>query len=220
MHQRAAAEREDAGPVIEIADLHKSFGPLDVLRGVDLTAQRGEVVALIGASGSGKSTMLRCINLLEIPTRVRTHRLLGEQVPVQARRNRSAEVVNKKQLRRLRSKLGMVYQNFNLWPHMTLAQNVMEGPMQVLGIPREQARERAHALLDRVGLLAKRDTHAPFLSGGQQQRGAIARALAMEPEALLFDEPTSALDPELVGEVLGVMARPGRRGPDDGHRHA
>lgn len=191
-----------AAPVIDVRDLHKSFGPTEVLKGIDLTAHQGEVIALIGGSGSGKSTTLRCLNLLETPTSTGRLRLLGEDV----RLNHGATAVaDKRQLRRLRSRLGMVFQNFNLWPHMTLEQNVMEAQVQVLKRTKAEARDIARTLLHRVGLTDRRDMYPGYLSGGQQQRGAIARVLAVDPEVILFDEPTSALDPELVGEVLSVM---------------
>ncbi|MDB1123488.1 ABC transporter ATP-binding protein [Vibrio algarum] len=193
------------GPVIEVKDLHKSFNQIEVLKGIDLHANKGEVIALIGGSGSGKSTTLRCLNLLETPQSVGSMRLLGEDVLFKPSKGESLDVLDKKQLRWIRTKLAMVFQNFNLWPHMTLEQNIMEAPVHVLGQSKIQARDKAHDLLDRVGLLEKRNSYPSFLSGGQQQRAAIARALAVDPEVLLFDEPTSALDPELVGEVLSVM---------------
>ena len=189
--------------VIDIRGLCKSFAGREVLKGIDLTAQRGDVISLIGSSGSGKSTLLRCINLLETPSDG-SLRLLGEDVALR-RRGQRLEPVNRRQLRLLRARLAMVFQNFNLWPHMSLEANLMEAPMQVLGQSRAEAREHAHQLLERVGLYSHRQANPRTLSGGQQQRGAIARALAMSPEVLLFDEPTSALDPELVGEVLEVM---------------
>ncbi|MDO6816796.1 ATP-binding cassette domain-containing protein [Cobetia amphilecti] len=189
--------------VIDIRGLWKSFAGREVLKGIDLTAQRGDVISLIGSSGSGKSTLLRCINLLETPSDG-SLRLLGEDVALR-RRGQRLEPVNRRQLRLLRARLAMVFQNFNLWPHMSLEANLMEAPMQVLGQSRAEAREHAHQLLERVGLYSHRQASPRTLSGGQQQRGAIARALAMSPEVLLFDEPTSALDPELVGEVLEVM---------------
>lgn len=195
------APRGDA--VIEVEDLHKAYGSARVLKGIDLTAGRGDVVALIGSSGSGKSTLLRCLNLLETPTSG-SLRLLGEAIPFRGQ-DAQRQPADRRQLRRLRARLGMVFQGFNLWPHMTLEANVMEAPLQVLKRSRAEARDEARALLERVGLDHLREAYPATLSGGQQQRGAIARALAMAPEALLFDEPTSALDPELVGEVLAVM---------------
>lgn len=192
-------------PVLRIKGLHKSFDNVEVLKGIDLEAKKGEVIALIGGSGSGKSTTLRCLNLLETPQTVETMDLLGEQVLFKSLKDGDLEVTDQKQLRWIRTKLAMVFQNFNLWPHMTLEENIMEAPIQVLGYSKMQARDKAHQLLERVGLIDKRNSYPAFLSGGQQQRAAIARALAVDPEVLLFDEPTSALDPELVGEVLSVM---------------
>ncbi|MCT7654788.1 ATP-binding cassette domain-containing protein [Oceanimonas sp. NS1] len=194
-----------SAPVIEVANLHKTFGQIEVLKGIDLSAAQGEVVALIGGSGSGKSTTLRCLNLLETPTRTDRLRLLGEDILLKPNRDGTSTVQDQKQLRRLRSRIAMVFQGFNLWPHMSLEKNVMEAQVQVLGRSKEEAREVARRLLDRVGLADRRDMYPQQLSGGQQQRGAIARALAVDPEVMLFDEPTSALDPELVGEVLTVM---------------
>lgn len=185
---------------IRIEGLHKSFGTLEVLKGVNLTAHQGDVVAIIGGSGSGKSTMLRCINFLETPTSGRIV-IGGEEVVLRA----DGQPANRKQIEHLRQSLGMVFQQFNLWSHKTVLENLIEVPVQVLKVPKAQAVERARILLDRVGLSAKADTYPAFMSGGQQQRAAIARALAIEPRAMLFDEPTSALDPELVGEVLGVI---------------
>jgi polar amino acid transport system ATP-binding protein len=184
-------------PVIEIAGLHKSFGALDVLRGVDLTARAGDVVSLIGSSGSGKSTLLRCANLLEDSQQ---GDVIFEGEPVHwkgsghHRRPADAE-----QVRRIRTNLSMVFQQFNLWSHLSILQNVMEAPVSVLG------QDRARAYLDKVGIADKADAWPAQLSGGQQQRAAIARALCMEPRALLFDEPTSALDPELEQEVVRVI---------------
>ncbi|WP_205859858.1 ABC transporter ATP-binding protein [Cochlodiniinecator piscidefendens] len=198
-------QHHSAAPVIEVRDLHKSFGSVEVLKGIDLSARPGEVISLIGGSGSGKSTTLRCLNLLETPTSTGLLKLLGEEVHLKTDRRGVGHVSNKKQLRRLRSRLGMVFQSFNLWPHMTLEQNVMEAQVQVLGRTKTQARDNAHQLLERVGLTERLSMFPSQLSGGQQQRGAIARALAVDPEVMLFDEPTSALDPELVGEVLNVM---------------
>ncbi|KPP84690.1 MAG: polar amino acid transport system ATP-binding protein [Rhodobacteraceae bacterium HLUCCO07] len=188
---------------LEVEDLHKSFGNLDVLKGVSMTAHKGDVVSIVGSSGSGKSTFLRCINLLELPTSG-TIRLSGEETKFKQTRNGRVPA-DQKQVARLRSQLGMVFQSFNLWQHMTVLQNVMEGQVQVLKVPKTEARERAKRILERVGLYDKRDQYPAFLSGGQQQRAAIARAVAMEPKVMLFDEPTSALDPELVGEVLKVI---------------
>ncbi|MFG6177197.1 ATP-binding cassette domain-containing protein [Halomonas sp. THAF12] len=197
----SSVPRDDA--VIEVKNLHKAYGSARVLKGIDLSAGRGDVVALIGSSGSGKSTLLRCLNLLETPSSGAL-RLLGESIPFRGEGEQRVPA-DRRQLRRLRARLGMVFQGFNLWPHMTLEANVMEGPIQVLKRSRAEARDEARALLERVGLHHLREAYPATLSGGQQQRGAIARALAMGPEALLFDEPTSALDPELVGEVLAVM---------------
>lgn len=196
------ADRTQA-TTLEIRDLHKSFGDLDVLKGVSLNAKKGDVVSVIGSSGSGKSTFLRCINLLEMPTSGEIF-LAGEELKFKGTGSKR-EPADKKQVARFRSQLGMVFQSFNLWQHMTVLQNVIEGPIQVLKIPKVEAVDRAEAILNRVGLWDKRDQYPAFLSGGQQQRAAIARTLAMEPTVMLFDEPTSALDPELVGEVLKVI---------------
>lgn len=184
-------------------NLHKKFGDLEVLRGVSLEAHEGDVLSIIGASGSGKSTFLRCINLLEQPGEGEI-RIGGEQVKFTIKRGVRVPA-DHKQVERLRSKLGMVFQSFNLWAHMNVLQNVMEVPVQVLGVSKPEAKERAEHYLNRVGLWEKRDQYPAFLSGGQQQRAAIARALAIQPRVMLFDEPTSALDPELVGEVLKVI---------------
>jgi ABC-type polar amino acid transport system ATPase subunit len=180
-------------PIIRIDDLHKSYGAVRVLRGVSMGVARREVVAIIGPSGSGKSTILKCINRLEEPTQ---GRIVVEDVCI------TDPKVN---LARVRRDIGMIFQQFNLFPHMNVVQNVMEGPCTVLKLPRDKARDRAETLLRKVGLADKLDARPGSLSGGQQQRVAIARALAMEPKVMLFDEPTSALDPELVGEVLTVM---------------
>ncbi|MBA2780084.1 ABC transporter ATP-binding protein [Billgrantia kenyensis] len=192
-----------ASLALDIRGIEKSFGELQVLRGVDLSAKRGDVVSIIGSSGSGKSTFLRCLNLLERPD-AGSIRVAGEEVGLRPGKQ-GLEPTDRRQLRRIRSELGMVFQDFNLWTHFTILQNLIEAPMRVQGLSRAEAIERAEALLDKVGLTDKRDSYPAQLSGGQQQRAAIARALAMEPAALLFDEPTSALDPELVGEVLRVM---------------
>ncbi len=187
------------GPVVVIDDLHKYFGTLEVLRGINMTVYPGEVVVIFGRSGSGKSTLLRCINFLEDPTHgtieVAGVRLEGGHVTRHKR----------EQIRQIRVHAGMVFQQFNLFPHMTALQNVMEGPVTVQGRRAEEVRPSAVELLAKVGLADKADEHPIRLSGGQQQRVAIARALAMEPDVMLFDEPTSALDPELIGEVLTVM---------------
>ena len=197
----AATPGDDPRPeAIRVEGLRKSFGTLEVLRGVDLRACEGDVVAVIGGSGSGKSTLLRCINFLESPSAGRVI-VAGEEIAMRA----DGTPANRRQIERVRSRLGMVFQAFNLWSHMTLLQNVIEVPVHVLGVPKREATERARDLLARVGLADKADVYPAFLSGGQQQRGAIARALAIEPRVMLFDEPTSALDPELVGEVLAVI---------------
>jgi octopine/nopaline transport system ATP-binding protein len=208
--RRAAAE--DAAEAIHIEDLHKKFGQLHVLKGVSLSARDGDVVAIIGGSGSGKSTLLRCINCLENPTSG-IIRVNGEEIKLKGDSHGNTVPADRRQIERIRSKLGMVFQNFNLWSHMTLIENVIEVPVHVLGVKRDEAIASAEKLLARVGLAEKRDVYPAFLSGGQQQRGAIARALAIQPRVMLFDEPTSALDPELVGEVLkviGDLAREGR----------
>lgn len=184
-------------------NIHKSFGNLKVLRGLTLKASKGDVVSIIGSSGSGKSTFLRCINFLETPDNGRVI-LDGEEVIVE-KNKKGSRIIDTKQIQRLRSQLGMVFQGFNLWSHMSVLQNVMEGPIQVLNLTHEEAEFRAMKYLKKVGIDDKISFYPSQLSGGQQQRVAIARALAMEPKALLFDEPTSALDPELVGEVLRVM---------------
>jgi len=188
---------------VVVNDLHKHFDDLHVLRGVSLRAHEGDVLSIIGSSGSGKSTFLRCINLLELPTSGDIS-VAGESIAFKPVKN-GLLPADIKQVERLRTKLGMVFQSFNLWSHMTVIQNVMEVPMHVLKISKTEAHERAEEYLNRVGLWEKRDQFPAFLSGGQQQRAAIARALAIEPRVMLFDEPTSALDPELVGEVLKVI---------------
>lgn len=186
--------------MIELVNVRKSFGPIEVLKGITASVHKGEVVCIIGASGSGKSTLLRCINGLESYD--------GGEVRFEGARvqHDAPSIVA------IRTQLSMVFQRFNLFPHRTALENVIEGPVYVKKEPRAAATERGRALLAQVGLADKTDAHPPQLSGGQQQRVAIARALAMQPKAILFDEPTSALDPELVGEVLGVM----RKLADDG----
>lgn len=190
-------------PVIEIRDLHKSFGPLEVLKGVDLVAPKGNVVALIGSSGSGKSTLLRCANLLEDSQR---GEILFEGEPIKWRgEGAHRHAADRAQVTRIRTNLAMVFQQFNLWSHMSILQNVMEAPITVLGRDRAEAEKAARHYLEKVGIADKADAWPAQLSGGQQQRAAIARALCMEPKALLFDEPTSALDPELEQEVVRVI---------------
>ena len=189
---------------LQAEDIHKSYGSHQVLKGVTLNARAGDVISLIGSSGSGKSTLLRCINLLEKPQQGRIV-VAGEVLQLRPGRNGELEPVQPQQLQRLRTKLAMVFQHFNLWAHKTVLQNIIEAPVHVLGLPKEQAIERARKYLRLVGLENREDTWPSHMSGGQQQRVAIARALAVEPEVMLFDEPTSALDPELVGEVLRVM---------------
>ena len=186
--------------MIRVEGLYKRFGPLEVLRGVNLQVEAGEVVCVIGPSGSGKSTLLRCINRLEEPTSG-SITIAGEPLPRGGR-----------DLDRVRAELGMVFQRFHLFPHLTARENVMSGPATVQRKPRGEAQAQAEALLAKVGLVDKSQAYSAQLSGGQQQRVAIARALAMQPKAMLFDEPTSALDPELVGEVLAVMKDLAREG--------
>ena len=190
-------------PALRVENIRKSFGGHEVLKGISMSAAKGDVVAILGASGSGKSTFLRCINLLETPTDGKVW-LKGEEMRMTSRQGerRPADL---RQVERMRARLAMVFQGFNLWSHMTVMENITEGPVHVLGTPRREAREKAAALLAKVGLSDRADYYPAHLSGGQQQRVAIARALAMEPDGMLFDEPTSALDPELVGEVLAVM---------------
>ncbi len=203
MTRESMAEKER--PIaVAVNNLHKRFAELEVLKGVSLAAREGDVVSMIGASGSGKSTFLRCINFLEMPTEGQIV-VTGEDVTLARNRDGNLHPSDRKQLERIRTKLGMVFQSFNLWQHMTVMQNVIEAPVHVLGISKSEATDRAEKLLNKVGLYEKRDQYPSFLSGGQQQRAAIARALAMNPKVMLFDEPTSALDPELVGEVLRVI---------------
>jgi arginine/ornithine transport system ATP-binding protein len=191
-------------PKLEARNIHKSFGKLEVLKGISLEARPHDVISILGSSGSGKSTFLRCLNFLECPTQGEV--ALGGDT-VRTRRNRAGQLepADRRQIEQLRTRISMVFQGFNLWTHMTVLENVMEASVHVLRIPTAQARETAEAQLRRVGLIDRRDFYPSQLSGGQQQRAAIARALAVDPEVILFDEPTSSLDPELVGEVLGVM---------------
>ena len=210
--QRPAPTDGIAAEAIHVENLHKKFGELHVLKGVSLSARDGEVVAIIGGSGSGKSTLLRCINCLENPTSG-IIRVNGEEIRLKPNGCGDSIPADRRQIERIRSRLGMVFQSFNLWSHMTLLENVIEVPVHVLGIRRTDAVAEAERLLARVGLAEKRDVYPAYLSGGQQQRAAIARALAVHPRVMLFDEPTNSLDPELVGEVLkviGDLAREGR----------
>ena len=190
--------------VLKVENIKKRFGDLEVLHGLSLEAQKGDVISLIGSSGSGKSTFLRCINLLEIPEEGEIS-LSGDMMKLKTNRKGIRLATDPKQVQHLRSRIGMVFQQFNLWSHLTILQNVMEAPVRVQGLSKAEAKDIAMEFLNKVGIADKQDTYPAFLSGGQQQRAAIARALAMRPDAILFDEPTSALDPELVGEVLGVM---------------
>lgn len=184
--------------MIEIKNLHKSYGSNEVLKGIDQTVSEAEVLCIVGPSGSGKSTMLRCINLLEVPT--------SGEVFI------DGELVTQQNINEIRTKMGMVFQNFNLFPHMTVLDNITCAPINVKGVSKADAKAKAIELLTRVGLANKANAYPRSLSGGQQQRVAIARALAMDPEIMLFDEPTSALDPEMVGEVLDVMKNLAKEG--------
>lgn len=188
---------------VSIRDLRKSFGSLEVLKGVSLDARVGDVISILGASGSGKSTMLRCINMLETPDSG-VISIGGETIGLKKTRH-GMQPADQRQVDRIRSKVAMVFQSFNLWSHMTVLENVVEAPVHVQGRPKAEAIAEAEALLEKVGIADKAKHYPAHLSGGQQQRAAIARALAMRPNVMLFDEPTSALDPELVGEVLRVM---------------
>jgi polar amino acid transport system ATP-binding protein len=204
-HKRTKSDLASGGDpaVIELRGIHKSYGPLEVIKGVDLVARRGDVTALIGSSGSGKSTLLRCTNLLEIPQQ---GDIIFQGEPVSWKGDgEGRKPADAAQVRRIRTNLSMVFQQFNLWSHLTVLQNVTEAPITVLGRDRHHAAEMGRALLEKVGIGDKCDNYPSQLSGGQQQRAAIARALAMEPAAMLFDEPTSALDPELQGEVVRVI---------------
>jgi histidine transport system ATP-binding protein len=196
-----------AAVMLAVEDLHKSFGEHEVLKGVSLNARAGDVISVLGSSGSGKSTLLRCMNLLEHPS---AGRIFVNQTEIRMKQDKTGTLrpVDRHQLRRIRSRLAMVFQHFNLWPHMTVLDNVTHAPVHVLGLSRREAEEQGRANLEKVGLgplVAGR--YPSHLSGGQQQRVAIARALTMNPDVLLFDEPTSALDPELVSEVLKVMQK-------------
>ncbi len=194
----------ESEPALQVEDLHKSFGSIEVLKGISLEAHEQDVISILGSSGSGKSTLLRCINLLETPSAGKVY-VRGELIKMREKRPGERIAEDRKQVERIRSKLAMVFQQFNLWAHMTAIQNVVEAPLHVLKLPKAEARERAEKIMQRVGMYEHRNYYPSQLSGGPQQRTAIARALAMEPDMLMFDEPTSALDPELVGEVLKVM---------------
>ena len=192
-------------PVIEVRELFKSFNDIEVLKGVNLRANKGNVIALIGPSGSGKSTLLRCINLLE---NSHSGEILFKNKPVLwKKKGNKRRPASDTQIIEIRTKLSMVFQQFNLWSHMTVLENVIEAPISVLGLSRKVAEEKAKHFLEKVGIIEKEHTFPAFLSGGQQQRAAIARALCMEPDAILFDEPTSALDPELEQEVINVIKK-------------
>ncbi|WAH58479.1 ABC transporter ATP-binding protein [Pseudomonas silvicola] len=193
-----------ATPALEIRNLHKRYGQLEVLKGVSLSAHDGAVISILGSSGSGKSTLLRCINLLENPHQGEII-VAGEALKLKAARNGELVAADSRQINRMRSEIGFVFQNFNLWPHMTVLDNIIEAPRRVLGQSKAEATEVAEALLAKVGIADKRHVYPNQLSGGQQQRAAIARTLAMQPKVILFDEPTSALDPEMVQEVLTVI---------------
>ncbi|MBA1278947.1 MULTISPECIES: ABC transporter ATP-binding protein [Pseudomonadaceae] len=194
----------EAIPALEIRNLHKRYGDLEVLKGISLTARDGDVISILGSSGSGKSTFLRCINLLENPNEGEIL-VAGEQLHLKRAKDGDLVAADAKQINRMRSKLGFVFQNFNLWPHMSVLDNIIEAPRRVLGQSKAEATEVAEALLAKVGIADKRHVYPNQLSGGQQQRAAIARTLAMQPQVILFDEPTSALDPEMVQEVLAVI---------------
>ena len=193
-----------ATAALVVEDMHKRFGPLEVLKGVSLTAHNHDVISMMGSSGSGKSTFLRCVNLLETPDSGKVW-VDGELIKMRPARGGHPVPEDHRQVDRIRSSIGMVFQSFNLWTHMTVLENVIEAPVHVTKKPKKQAVREAEALLEKVGIAEKRNHYPAHLSGGQQQRAAIARALAMEPKLMLFDEPTSALDPELVGEVLKVI---------------
>ncbi|QGZ28927.1 ABC transporter ATP-binding protein [Stutzerimonas stutzeri] len=194
----------EAIPALEIRNLHKRYGDLEVLKGISLTARDGDVISILGSSGSGKSTFLRCINLLENPNEGEIL-VAGESLRLKRAKDGDLVAADAKQINLMRSKLGFVFQNFNLWPHMSVLDNIIEAPRRVLGLSKAEATESAEALLAKVGIADKRHVYPNQLSGGQQQRAAIARTLAMQPKVILFDEPTSALDPEMVQEVLAVI---------------
>ncbi len=198
-----ATSQATGNTVLSVRDVRKNYGALEVLKGISLDARQGDVISVIGSSGSGKSTFLRCMNFLEIPTSGEIT-LWGETISI-AKGHRGERVAPPATLRRLRSRIGMVFQNFNLWGHLTILDNLVQAPIHVHGMGRREAAERAMHYLEKVGIPDKAANYPIQLSGGQQQRAAIARALCVEPQFMLFDEPTSALDPELVAEVLRVM---------------
>lgn len=187
-------------PVIEVQDLHKNFDGVEVLKGIDFNVERGQIISIIGSSGSGKSTLLRCMNWLEQPDGG-SIRIVGDRIGVRD----DGTPMPENELAKMRARMAMVFQGFNLWPHLSVLQNVTEAPIHVQGFEKDKAIAQAEVWLERVGMLVKKDAYPFTLSGGQKQRVAIARALAMNPEVILFDEPTSALDPELVGEVQEVI---------------
>ncbi len=190
----------DILPIIEVRDLHKSFDGVKVLNGIDFNVERGQIISIIGSSGSGKSTLLRCMNWLEQPDNGLI-RIVGDRIGIKE----DGTPMSERELAKMRARMAMVFQSFNLWPHLSVIQNVIEAPVHVQGVEKDKAIAQAEALLERVGMLIKKDAYPYTLSGGQKQRVAIARALAMNPQVILFDEPTSALDPELVGEVQNVI---------------
>lgn len=191
-------------PALEVRNLHKNYGDLEVIKGISLAAHDGDVISILGSSGSGKSTFLRCLNLLENPHQGQIF-FSGEELLLRADSKGALQPASAAQINRLRTQVGFVFQNFNLWPHMTVLDNIIEAPRRVLRQSKAEAIDAAEALLDKVGIADKRHSYPNELSGGQQQRAAIARTLAMQPRVILFDEPTSALDPEMVQEVLGVI---------------
>lgn len=193
-----------AATALSVSNIHKSFGSVEVLKGISFEAKSGDVISLIGSSGSGKSTLLRCINYLETPDEGEIS-VSGETIRTVKGKDGKFHAADKRQLEHIRTRLGMVFQSFNLWAHKTILENIIEGPIHVLGVSRKDAIGEAELLMEKVGITPKRDHYPNQLSGGQQQRAAIARTLAMRPKLILLDEPTSALDPELVGEVLRVI---------------
>jgi arginine/ornithine transport system ATP-binding protein len=196
---------------VKADNIQKSFGANLILKGISLEAHKGDVLSIVGPSGSGKSTLLRCLNLLELPDQGEIT-VNGERMPLTYEKGRPTRITDRRAVERMRSKVSMVFQNFNLWSHMTVLENIIEAPIQVLKIPKRQAIEKAQELLAKVGLQDRQNHYPSQISGGQKQRAAIARALAVDPEVILFDEPTSSLDPELVTEVLNVMTALAKEG--------